>query len=62
MPTGTALSDYQLDEACLMAGRRIEKQLAEGEEPFAEHSNALAKAAPLRGRARKVKIKENGTW
>ena len=65
MPTETVLADYQLDEACLMMGRRIEKRLADGEEPFASavSPSKKNKVRSLSALATKtVKIKADGTW
>ena len=65
------IAAWQLDEACLMVGRRVENNLNSGKEAFeglAVGSGQLAVGSKNGHRSpkhlvkRKVKIKANGTW
>jgi hypothetical protein len=59
----TALGAWSLDEACLIAGRRIEKALNEGKDPFMAEATAKGYRSAKGSKAiKKVKMKKNGTW
>jgi hypothetical protein len=56
----TDLGRWHLDEACLIVGRRFEKMLNNGEDPFAEGPKTYR--SPKGRKFKKVKIKADGTW
>jgi len=59
----TDLGRWYLDEACLVAGRGIEKLLNEGKDPFSDESSKPGKFRTAKNRVtKKVKIKPSGTW
>lgn len=58
----TDLGRWYLDEACLVMGRRIEKLLSEGKDPF-DNGPKSGKFRSAKGRVKKkVKVKPDGTW
>jgi hypothetical protein len=58
----TDLGRWYLDEACLLMGRRIEKLMNEGKDPF-DDGVKTGKFRSTKGLAKKkVKIKGDGTW
>lgn len=61
IPTETALSDWQLDEACLMVGRRMEKELSEGKTATVSPS-VKEKPRSARNLVRKKVNVKNGVW
>lgn len=68
----TELAAWQLDEACLIVGRRVEKNLNENKEPFAgmDGGGSFSLRSTLRGAYRsakqfvrkKMRIPESGVW
>lgn len=65
----TELAAWQLDEACLMIGRRVEHNLNEGKDAFDELQVQSFKSKVKRGFQsakqfvkRKMKIPESGVW
>ena len=62
MELQTDLGKWNLDEACLMAGRRIENALNKNEDPFASLTTSKGAYRSAAGRVKKkVKVK-NGIW
>lgn len=63
----TELAAWQLDEACLIIGRRVENNLQQNKVPF-DGLTMPAETASQGYRstshipAKKVKIKDDGTW
>jgi hypothetical protein len=66
MGLSTDLGAWSLDEACLVAGRTIEKLVNEGKDPFsdqlADGSRNFRSAKGAGRRIKKKKIKADGTW
>ena len=61
----TELGAFQLDEACLIVGRRIEHNVSEGKPAFEGLGSGSVKREyrSVKHLAKKtVKIKEDGTW
>jgi hypothetical protein len=66
----TDLADWQLDEACLIVGRRVENNLNAGKDMWAGFENESGLLASMkRGYAsakqfvkKKMKIPESGVW
>lgn len=60
----TDIGRWFLDEICLVTGRRIEKMIDEGKDPFAVIGDQKAKFRSAKGskKIRKAKIKRDGTW
>lgn len=64
----TVWGAYQFDEACLVVGRRVEKNVNEGKDPFhgfpqGGSPNGKSKFRSAKHLAkRKVKIPTNGIW
>ena len=62
MGLSTELARWNLDEACLIVGRRIENALSKNEDPFMDEKPTAEKYRSAKGRVKKkVKIK-NGVW
>jgi hypothetical protein len=57
----TELGRWYLDEACLVTGRRIQKLLDDGKDPFAPENEKKFRSAKGR-KLKKVTIKPDGTW
>jgi hypothetical protein len=59
----TDLGAIQFDTACLWLGRHVEKEIEAGREPFRGKPKKQEFVDPRRAkRARRIKIKEDGTW
>ena len=68
----TAWGAWQINQAVFMSGRKYDKAISDGKNPFSAAKNPTdARQKPLQGqfldprkvkRARKVKIKPDGTW
>lgn len=59
----TDLGRWYLDEACLITGRSIEKQLNEGKDPFVQENIKAGNFRSAKGLVKKkVKIPKSGTW
>jgi len=65
----TELAEWQLDEACLMVGRRVEKNMNDGKDAFdGFDGGGLLNAVKRKYRSAKqfvkrtMKIPENGVW
>lgn len=66
----TELAAWQLDEACLVIGRRVEKNLNEGKDAFAGFNSGSGLLASVKRGYRsakqfvrkKMRIPESGVW
>lgn len=64
----TDLARWNLDEACLIAGRRIENALNKGEDPWRDAAKAERKRGLYKSvksafnKLRKVKFNDKGIW
>jgi hypothetical protein len=65
----TDMAAWQLDEACLLVGRRVEKNLNEGKDAFAGFGDAGLMGTVKRGYRsakqfvkKKMKSPESGVW
>ncbi len=58
----TDLGRWYLDEACLVAGRRIQKMIDEGKDPFPDASKPGSFRSAKGRKIKKVKFKPDGTF